>query len=109
MWRSKLKKVYGSFREFKAYSSTYGIAERLGFESAKSAWDANPLIQGSTDPRDLKVIKPAKKNPSSSMWTYKGVDVFAADRNSSGIRWYARTSGGILRSDTKDGMKNLNP
>lgn len=43
------------------------------------------------------------------MWTYKGVDVYSADRNSSGIRWYARHSlaPAVLRSDTKDGMKHL--
>lgn len=41
------------------------------------------------------------------MWTYKGVDVFPADRNSSGIRWYARSYRGILRADTKKSMRNL--
>lgn len=41
------------------------------------------------------------------MWTYKGFDIFQADRNSSGIRWYVRTEQGILRSDTKQGMKAL--
>lgn len=41
------------------------------------------------------------------MWTYKGIDVFPADRNSSGIRWYARTQNGILKADTKQGMKQL--
>jgi hypothetical protein len=41
------------------------------------------------------------------MWTYKSVDVYPADRNSSGIRWYARTHYGILRADTRDGMRHL--
>jgi Leu/Phe-tRNA-protein transferase len=41
------------------------------------------------------------------MWTYYGVDVFPADRNSSGIRWYARTPAGILRADTKESMRQL--
>jgi hypothetical protein len=41
------------------------------------------------------------------MWTYKGVDVFRADLNSSGILWYARTPRGMLRSDTKAGMREL--
>ncbi len=58
--------------------------------------------------RPLKV----KKNPMGSQrsfWTYKGLDVFPADRNSSGINWYSRTGSGegVLRSDTKDGMKQL--
>ncbi len=41
------------------------------------------------------------------MWTYKGVDIFRADRNSSGIRWYARTGAGILRADSKASMREL--
>ncbi len=41
------------------------------------------------------------------MWTYKGIDIYPADRNSSGIRWYARTSQGNLRTDTKEGMKQM--
>ncbi len=41
-------------------------------------------------------------------WRYKGVDVFAADRNSSGIRWYARMgSVPTLRADTKQSMRQL--
>ncbi len=41
------------------------------------------------------------------MWTYKGIDVSRADRNSSGIRWEAFTQYGRLRADTKEGMKQL--
>ena len=41
------------------------------------------------------------------MWTYKGIDVFPADLNSSGIRWYARTGTGILRADSKASMRDL--
>ena len=46
--------------------------------------------------------------PVRSLWTYKGVNVYPADRNASGIRWYARLeTGDILRADTKDGMRLL--
>lgn len=41
------------------------------------------------------------------MWTYKGIDVYRADVNSSGIRWYARTGTGTLRADTKESMRSL--
>lgn len=42
------------------------------------------------------------------MWTYRNFDVFPADRNSSGIRWYCRTGEGItLKSDTKSEMRVL--
>ena len=44
----------------------------------------------------------------TSPWTYKGVTVYPADLNSSGIRWYARTGAGIcLRADTKQGIRAL--
>lgn len=39
--------------------------------------------------------------------TYKGHDIFPADFNASGIRWYCRTDSGILRSDTLAGMREL--
>ena len=42
------------------------------------------------------------------MWTYKGIDILPADRNSSGIRWYAFTGKGIcLKADTKHSMREL--
>lgn len=41
-------------------------------------------------------------------WNYKGLTVYPADRNSSGIRWYCRTgSGRTLRADTKATMRDL--
>jgi hypothetical protein len=48
------------------------------------------------------------RKADNTMWTYKGVDVFRADRNASGIRWYARVGTGIaLRADTKASMREL--
>jgi hypothetical protein len=44
------------------------------------------------------------------VWTYKGVDVFRADLNSSGIRWYARgvrNAPGTLLADSKASMREL--
>lgn len=41
------------------------------------------------------------------MWDYKGLDVFPADINGSGIRWYARSPWGMLRADTKASMREL--
>jgi hypothetical protein len=55
-WQCRLQKNYTSFEEFKAYSETYGIHQRLGFKSAEEAWDKNPTIQGSTEPSDLCVV-----------------------------------------------------
>lgn len=52
-WKDRLHHVYDNDREqWEAYDEIYNLAERLGFESAADAWDANPLICGGTDPAD---------------------------------------------------------
>lgn len=56
-WQDKLKKVYSSLEEFKKYCDTYNIHTRLGFKTPEEAWKANPTIQGSTNPKDLKIVK----------------------------------------------------
>jgi len=55
-WQCRLRKNYKTFEEFESYDRNYGIAERLGFVSARVAWELNPTIQGSTDPSDLKTV-----------------------------------------------------
>jgi len=55
-FQCKLKKNYSSFEEFESYNETYGIAKRLGFESAEAAWKANPTMQGSVIPSDLCAV-----------------------------------------------------
>lgn len=55
------------------------------------------------------------KSMTRSIWTYKGVTVYPASLNSSGIRWYARClldsaaqlNAYNLRADTKQGMRQL--
>ena len=55
-WQARLRDNYPlGFAQFEAYSDTYGIAERLGFATAEEAWDENPMIEGSTNPSDLRV------------------------------------------------------
>jgi hypothetical protein len=56
-WRDKLQNVYSDFEEFNDYNEIYNLAKRLGFKSAEEAWDANPTIQGSTEPGDYKRSK----------------------------------------------------
>lgn len=57
MWKSRIRKLYGSFEHWEAYDDTYGLAARLGFSSAKHAWSANPIVQGSLNPNDFKVVE----------------------------------------------------
>lgn len=55
-WQNKLQKVYSSFEEFVSYCGTYNIHERLGYSTPLKAWQANPTIQGSTNPDDLTKV-----------------------------------------------------
>lgn len=41
------------------------------------------------------------------MWTYKGINVYPADRNSAGLRWEAFGPWGRLRADSKTSMRTL--
>lgn len=57
-WQAKLQDNYnGNFAAFENYCNVYGIHTRLGFKSVKGAWRVNPMIQGSTNPSDLRRIK----------------------------------------------------
>jgi hypothetical protein len=90
MWKARLQDNYENrFDIWEKYDETYGLAERLGFKSAKEAWDANPIIQGSVDPKDFKVVKsfrlyPKKKryDPSSD-WKMRQAndDTFKEKKN----------------------------
>jgi len=51
-----LQDDYTDLEEFLLYDETYGLAERLGFDSPIEAWEANPLVQFSTDPGDLRIV-----------------------------------------------------
>lgn len=55
-WQSRLQEQYEYFELFQDYDNVYGNAQRLGYKSAKEAWDANPIIQGSTNPEDYRVV-----------------------------------------------------
>ena len=56
-WKSRLRDNYDNdFEQFQSYAETYGLLQRLGFSSAEEAWEANPIITGSTDPKDFRVV-----------------------------------------------------
>lgn len=52
-------------------------------------------------------IRPADYPGHRKPWQYKGIDVYPAALNGSGIRWYARTPWGVLRTDAKPSMREL--
>jgi len=55
-WQGRLHEVYTSSEEFEAYCNIYAIHTRIGYKSPAAAWKANPLIQGSVNPSDLRRV-----------------------------------------------------
>lgn len=55
-WQTKLRNNYTNFEEFAEYCNTYNIHGRLGYKKPETAWKANPIIQGSTNPSDLRKV-----------------------------------------------------
>lgn len=56
MWQSRLQDNYENLGEWISYANMYGLAKRLGYEDPIEAWKENPFVQGSTDPKDFKVV-----------------------------------------------------
>lgn len=56
-WQCRLRENYdNNFEQFDAYDEVYNLSIRLGFKNAEHAWNANPIIQGSTNPLDFRVV-----------------------------------------------------
>lgn len=55
-YQCKLRESYDSYSDFLEYSQLFGLAERLGYDSALDAWRDNPTIQGSTVPGDFRAL-----------------------------------------------------
>jgi hypothetical protein len=53
-WRCRLRRNYSSFSEFDSVNEIYGLAARLGYKSAATAWRYNPMIEGSVNPSDFR-------------------------------------------------------
>lgn len=56
MWKARLQDNYASYREWETYSDTYGLAGRLGYTTSAEAWAANPMVQGSANPKDFRLV-----------------------------------------------------
>ena len=57
-WQARLRENYdNSFDQWEAYARVYGLTERLGYETPEEAWEANPVIQGSTNPSDFRKVR----------------------------------------------------
>ena len=43
----------------------YGLHTRLGYKTIVGAWRANPVVQGSVDPSDFRVVRPKPKRQAA--------------------------------------------
>jgi hypothetical protein len=55
-WRMRVQENYDSFEEFDRFCNTYDIHIRIGYKTLEQAWKANPIIEGSTNPEDLRRV-----------------------------------------------------
>lgn len=61
LWKHKIRDVYSSLEELQSYDEIYNIAARLGYENVIDLWRENPIIGGTTDPKDFRVISKREK------------------------------------------------
>lgn len=54
--QSRLKEIYDNYDEFLVFNKMYNITERLGYNTPKSLWEDNPIFQGSSNPKDFKIV-----------------------------------------------------
>jgi hypothetical protein len=60
-WQCPLQDNYDNFEEWAAYAEMYGLHRKLGFQTPLTAWNANPIIQGSVEPTDFCRIVRGKR------------------------------------------------
>ena len=56
----RLQAAYVNLGEWEENSDLWGLAVKLGFANAQTAWDKNPIVQCSVNPADYGIYK-AKK------------------------------------------------
>ena len=55
--RSRLQSRYNDLEDFRSWSEIYGIHTRLGYKTVEGCWRANPMIESSVEPSDLRKVK----------------------------------------------------
>ena len=55
-WRARLRVVYNDFEDYYIMSKVYNIHKRLGYKTTRSAWNANPIVEGSVNPSDFRKV-----------------------------------------------------
>ena len=55
--QQRFKSIYDDYEDFLVFDKMFNIAKRLGYDNQKKLWDDNPIVQGSTNPSDFKIVK----------------------------------------------------
>lgn len=56
-WKSRVRAVWASLAELKEYDRIYGVAKRCGYQTAARMWQENPVVGGSTNPKDFGKVR----------------------------------------------------
>lgn len=59
--RQRVREIYEDYEEFLLFNRMYNMHTRLNFPSARSLWEENPIIEGSSNPSDFRVYTKEKK------------------------------------------------
>lgn len=61
-WRMPLQQSYGTLENWESYNDTYGLLDRINkndkgihYDTPEEAWEANPMLTGSTDPKEFGI------------------------------------------------------
>jgi hypothetical protein len=106
-WQCRLRDSFNSYEEFEGCALHYGLATRLGFDTAEEAWDANPHIHGSVRPEDWGVhVFPTtylhvRDSLTGEQWIREIRPREILDLRKLVKKWVRETFGGELRLDGK--------
>ena len=59
--RQNLNEIYDNFKDFELYDSKFNITQRLGYKSKYKLWRDNPVVEGSSNPDDFRIVKTEKE------------------------------------------------
>ena len=60
-WQCRLQDNYDSYLQWEDYSNLRNLHQRLGYKTPKTAWQRNPIVQGSVNPSDFRKCSVKKK------------------------------------------------
>ncbi len=59
-FRQRVQEIYDDYEDFLHFNKMYNIHVRLKYPSARRLWEDNPIIEGSSNPSDLKIVEKVK-------------------------------------------------